>query len=356
MATGLQRLKSPWVLLVLAAGLAALVAWIAYAYLQQREQRIKEEVTARSARGQTPKIAVVVPRDDARVGSVIDQGIFVTRDIEQDLVYPDTVLANDFAGVRGQRLARPVLRGRPLRITDLQTPEVTDVASVLPAGMRAVTIEIDSVNSIAQTLRPGHRVDVFLLSKANKPRDAEVPELALNQATLFMQNLSVLATGQEFQDVAASDPDRAAKMVRPGDVAGAREKGFDTITLLVSPGEAARLLVGQKMGSFRVALRGRKDVEAIALRTLTGGDVMPSSNGRLGGIEFIVGGKGGGAALMPTLLPMGMPSALPNGGAGPAPSTRPADVRATVEQVLREVSTARRLNAAAGSDAPATTR
>ena len=352
MATGLQRLKSPWVLLVLAAGLAALVAYIAYAYLQQREQRIKEEVTARSARGQTPKIAVVVPRDDARVGIVIDQGIFVTRDIEQDLVYPDTVLANDFAGVRGQRLARPVLRGRPLRITDLQAPEVTDVASVLPVGMRAITIEIDSVNSIAQTLRPGHRVDVFLLSKANKPRDAEVPEMALNQATLFMQNLSVLATGQEFQDVAASDPERAAKMVRPGEVAGAREKGFDTITLLVSPGEAARLLVGQKMGSFRVALRGRKDVDVIALRTLTGGDVMPPGNGRIGGIEFIVGGKGGGAALMPTLLPL----ALSNAIAAPAQPARPADVRATVEQVLREVSTPRRLNVAAGTDAPAATR
>ena len=352
MATGLQRLKSPWVLLVLAAGLAALVAYIAYAYLQQREQRMKEEITARSARGQTPKVAVVVPRDDARVGIVIDQGLFVTRDIEQDLVYPDTVLANDFAGVRGQRLARPVLRGRPLRITDLQAPEVTDVASVLPVGMRAITIEIDSVNSIAQTLRPGHRVDVFLISKANKPRDAEVPEMALNQATLFMQNLSVLATGQEFQDVTASDPERAAKMVRPGEVAGAREKGFDTITLLVSPGEAARLLVGQKMGSFRVALRGRKDVDSIALRTLTGGDVMPSSNGRIGGIEFIVGGKGGGAALMPTLLPLG----LPNGPPQAAPATRSADVRATVEQVLREVSTPRRLNAAAGTDVPTTTR
>lgn len=362
MASPLQRLKSPWVLLVLAAALAGLVAYIAYVYLQQREQSIKDEVAARTTRNQTPKVSVVVPREDARVGSVVDPAMFVSRQIDQDLVYPDTVTAGDFSEVRGQRLARPVLRGRPLRITDLQTPEVTDVASVLPAGTRAVTIEIDSVNSIAQTLRPGHRVDVFLLSKADQPRDSEVTEQALNQVTLFMQNLSVLATGQEFADIASGDAERTSKMVPPGAVEGARDKGFDTITLLVSPSEAARLLVGQKMGSFRVALRGTKDESAVALRALTGGDVMPpSGKPRAGGIEFIVGGKNGGnAALTPTLLPMGVLSlargaaaALP-AAAAPDAAARPAEVKETVEQVLRDLSTpSRRAGAAGGAAIPA---
>lgn len=345
----LARLKSPWVLLVFAAGLAALVAYIAYVYLQQREQRIKDEMAARSSRQQAPKVSVVVPREDVRVGVVIDQGVFVARDIDQDLVYPDTVLASDFASVRGQRLARAVLRGRPLRVTDLQAPEINDVATVLPAGMRAVTIDIDSVNSIAQTLRPGHRVDVFLMSKANRPKDVEVPEQSLNQATLFMQNLSVLATGQEFQDIANGDAaERVTKMVRPGEVEGAREKDFDTITVLVTPAEAARLLVGQKMGTFRVALRGRQDTAPIALRTLTGGDVLPLGSGRLGGVEFIVGGKSsGGVAIAPTLVPLG-PPAMP----GAAPQ-RTVDVRTTVENVMRDMTTPRRLSDA-GTIAPTT--
>ncbi|MFT7722009.1 MAG: Flp pilus assembly protein CpaB [Roseateles sp.] len=342
MSVSLARLKNPWVLLLFAAGLAALVAYIAYVYLQQREQRIKEEVAARASHGQTPRVAVVVPRQDAPVGTGLDQGLFVARDIEQDLVYPDTIMARDFDSVRGQRLARPVMRGRPLRLTDLQAPEVDDVASLLPAGMRAVTIEIDTVNSIAQTLRPGHRVDLFLMSKADKAKDSEIAEMRLNQATLFMQNLTVLATGQEFQDVAGGDAEKLAKMVRPGEVQGAREKGFDTITVLVTPREAARLIVAQKMGSFRVALRGRKDADTVALRATTGTDVLPPTAGRGEGVEFIVGGKGGGNAALPSSL---VPVGLPDRPAGARAATAQADVRAAVVQALGEMVQPRRPDA-----------
>ncbi|UUZ50477.1 hypothetical protein LP420_11825 [Massilia sp. B-10] len=57
---------------------------------------------------------------------------FRPRKVEADLVYPDTVLAADFAALEGAKLARPVLRGRPLRLTDLVVPEVKDVSSILP--------------------------------------------------------------------------------------------------------------------------------------------------------------------------------------------------------------------------------
>jgi len=349
MSVSLARLKNPWVLLLFAAGLAALVAYIAYVYLQQREQRIKDEVAARASRSQTPRVAVVVPRTDAPVGTGLDQGLFVARDIEQDLVYPDTVMARDFDSVRGQRLARPVLKGRPLRLTDLQAPEVNDVASLLPAGTRAVTIEIDSVNSIAQTLRPGHRVDVFLMSKADKAKDSEIAEMRLNQATLFMQNLTVLATGQEFQDVAGGDAERLSKMVRPGEVQGAREKGFDTITVLVTPKEAARLLVAQKMGSFRVALRGRKDEDAVAMRATTGTDVLPVSAGRGEGVEFIVGGKGsGGAALASSLVPVGLPD---RPGSARVTDSR-ADMKAAVLQAINDIAQPRGRDEASRSSLP----
>ena len=361
MSSPIDRLKSPWVLLVFAVALAAVVAYIAYAYLQQREERIKQDMAASNSKRQTPKVAVVVPRDDARVGVVLEQSLFVSREIDQDLVYPDTVLAADFATVRGQRLARPVLRGRPLRVTDLQAPEVHDVATVLPAGMRAVTIEIDSVNSIAQSLRPGHRVDVFLMSKAVKARESDAGEASLNQATLFMQNLAVLATGQEFQDIGAQDAERINKMARPGEIEGQRDKGFDTITVLVSPAEAARLLVGQKMGNFRVALRGAKDDRTIALRPLTGGDVLPapaSSKVSGGGVEFIVGGKSSGnATLASTLVAMGLPGAPANAGGTATATSRPADVKAQVEQVMRDLATPKRgfnnINSNDSSDARA---
>ncbi len=292
----LSKLSSPLVLLVFAALLAGGVSWLAYIYLQQREQSIKNELTAQNKRKESVLVSVVVPKVDAAINTVFNGQIFVSRSIEEDLVYPDTILAKDFPAMEGQKLARAVLRGRPVRLSDLQVPEVNDVASVVPTGSRAMTIEIVNLNSIAQTLRPNHRVDIFLMSKAPKPEKGqiEVDEKTLEQASLFMQNLVILATGQQFMDVSAPN-DRNAQMTRPGEVAGAniKDKSFDSVTLLVSPKEAARLLVGQKMGTYRVVLRGTKDSEPLSLATLRSGDLMPGMQKRRdASIEFISGGKG----------------------------------------------------------------
>ena len=291
------KLKSPLALLLLATALAAGVAALAYIYLQQREEVMKTELADRVRRSATPMVAVVVPKQDAGINTTLNNINFVSRPVESDLVYPDTLLARDFSSMGGLKLARPVLRGRPVRTSDLQQPLVNDVASILPPGTRAMTIDIDNLNSIAQTLRPHHRVDIFLLSKGPKPvsgtstAPAPVDDRALEQASLFMQDMVVLATGKEFQDVNRPAED-AAKMVRPGDVEGGTESGFDSITLLVKPHEAARLMVGQKMGTFRVVLRGTSDRDALKMRPLTAGELMPAARVRDHGIEFIVGGRG----------------------------------------------------------------
>lgn len=290
------KLKHPMVLLLIAALLAGAVAWAAYYYLQQREQAMKAEISAAGKRNSAPLVAVVVSSVDAPVNTVVDGATFVAREIEADLVYPDTVLAADFKSIEGQRLARPLLRGRPLRLTDLVAPEIHDVASVLPAGRRALTIEIDNLNSIAQTLRPNHHIDIFLLSKAPQPDPgpggAAVDERSLEQATLYMQDMVVLATGKEVSDVSRDQSGAASKMVRPGEVDN-KDHGYDSVTLLVTPAEAARLMVGQRMGSFRVALRGAQDRDPVALAPLRAGDLQPGGRrGRDHGIEFIVGGKG----------------------------------------------------------------
>lgn len=296
------KLNRPLVLLLLAASLAGGVAWIANHYLNQREETIKNELAAQGRKSATPTVGVVVPNIDAGIGTVLTKNIFVSRPVEEDLVYPDTIAAGDFEQFEGHKLARPVLRGRPLRLSDLQTPEVYDVSSILPPGMRAMTIDIDNLNSIAGTLKPNHRIDIFLLSKAPKRGDAAADHDGNEneQATLFMQNMIVLATGTQFEDVSGQNGERTAKMVRPGDVEGATSTGFDSITLLVKPAEAARLMIGQKMGSYRVVLRGGKDRAPLALAPLRSSDLTPKAlRARDAGVDFIVGGRGGAVSKLP---------------------------------------------------------
>ena len=286
----IKKIKSPWALLFLAIVIAIGVSWLAFKYLEQREERIKEEVTARSAGRRVPEISVVVPRQDSPIGTTVSSKTFAARSIPEDLVYSDTIKANDFDAFVGQKLAAPLLHGRPLRVSDLMAPEIRDVAAILPSGKRAVTIDIDNLNSISQTVRPGNRLDIFLINRAPK-LDPAVPDESLDQAFLFMQDMEVLAVGREFNNPQLH-ADLRKDMVRPGDVQGA-EHGYDTLTLLVTPAEAAKLMVGQKMGSYRVALRGNEDKGEIEMATLTAGDLSPSlPRQRDRGIEFIVGGGG----------------------------------------------------------------
>lgn len=310
----LVRLTHPLVLLLLAALLAAGVAWVAYAYLQQREEAIKSEMAAKNRRRETPKVAVVVPKTDAGIHTVLNGQTFVSRPVEEDLVYPDAIRAADFPSFEGQKLARPVLRGRPVRLSDLQVPEVRDVAAVVPAGRRAMTIAIDDLNSIAQTLRPNHRVDIFLMSKAPKTgQPGDTDDRLREQATLYMQDMVILATGQQFVDT-ERDAERTSQMVRPGDVQGASERDsrFNSVTLLVTPAEAAQLLVGQKIGSYRVVLRGQGDRSPLRLPPARASDFVGGSPQReRPAIEMIVGGRGEHAVgRLPAAAPA-VPSATP---------------------------------------------
>jgi pilus assembly protein CpaB len=313
--------KGPWALVLGATLLAGGVTYGAYSYLGQREARLKEDLMRRAANLQGPKTAVVVPRVDAKPGISVDQDVFVARDIDDDLVYPDTVTAKDFESVRGQKLARALSKGRPLRLTDLQAPEIKDVSSILPPGTRAVTIEIDNINSIAQTLRAGHQVDVFLVTNGESAKGAE-GGASSRQVMMFMQNLKVIAAGREFQSIDPEQQQRNEQMVRPGEVKRDGQT-FDTVTVLVTPAEAQRLLVGNKVGSYRVALRGKDDEAKVRVAPLAADDVLPPGPRAAPAVEIIVGGKSGGS-LTPQLVPQlaQMAAAMNAGSAskGVAPS------------------------------------
>lgn len=332
------RLTSPLALLLLATLIATGVALLAYHYLEKREDTMRAELAANNQVKTTPKVNVVVPNADVEANTVVNGARFVSRPVDDDLVYPDTLLAKDFQSVQGLRLARPVLRGRPVRMSDLQQAEVNDVSAILPHGTRAMTIDIDNLNSIAQTLQPNHRVDIFLISRAARSPDGRVQgqdDKALEQASLFMQDMVVLATGREFRDVSnpVLDP---GKMAPAGGVEGATESSFDSITLLVKPREAAKLMVGQRMGTFRVVLRGRNDRDALALRPLRARDLMPAGErGRDAGIEYIVGGRNNILSRLDTLPSQaralqaaadlaGGAAVAPAAAASPAPSPAPS--------------------------------
>ncbi|MDP8245601.1 MAG: Flp pilus assembly protein CpaB [Candidatus Hinthialibacter antarcticus] len=109
--------------------------------------------------------------------------------------------------------------------------------ALIPEGMRAITLRVDDTISVAGFVRPGHRVDVLSTFDVDEGNRDTVTKTIL-------QNLEVIATGQELDDV--DDAVKRAKLV-------------PTVTVLVSLAQAEQLTLASNAGVIRLVLRNTTD-------------------------------------------------------------------------------------------------
>ena len=277
------RINKTWLMLIVAIGLALLATVLTTQYLKSREAAISEEVAARAKQG-GPKVAVAVPIKDLPVGTPLDQSLVAARDVAADLLYPDAILADDFDKYKGQALIRPVLHGRPLLRADVR-PMYADFAGTLVPGTRAMTIDVDELNSVAHMVQPGNLIDLMLVMKREDGADTVVP---------FMDRMKVLATGQK---IIQDGSDERGPQVKKG-------LSYSNFTLEVTPTQAARLTLAQNLGKLRFTLRNEKDTQSEDF-SVNSQNVLDEVTARVnqnkskqarasGTVEFIVGGQRSG--------------------------------------------------------------
>lgn len=230
------RINKTWLMLIVAIGLALLATMMTTRYLKSREASIAAEMRASAQQGGA-KVAVVVPTRDLPAGTPLGENLVASREIAADLVYPNAIFVDDFDSYKGQNLIRPVLQGRPLLKTDLHVLHA-DFAGTLAEGTRAITIDVDELNSVAHMVQPGNRVDLMLSMKSDDGQTV-FP---------FMDNMKVLATGQRLmQDAGENSP-------------GSKKSfSYANLTLEVTPIQAGRLTLAQDLGKLRFVLRNEKD-------------------------------------------------------------------------------------------------
>ncbi|MDE2201315.1 MAG: Flp pilus assembly protein CpaB [Burkholderiaceae bacterium] len=250
--------SNPWVMLVVAVAAAALLTFWVYRFLDSREAALKAKLAAELSRQK--HVSVLVPVRDAAVGTVVDNNNFAARDVPADLVFDDVIRASDFDAVSNLKLVRAVARGRPVRRADLEALQARDFSDMLEVGKRALTIEIDAVNSADKMLKPGNHIDLYLISAAgsNASGSADDGRSAGKAARLLLSDLTVIATGQ---DVRARDLGEAYERRRANVQAGQPDDptAYDSVTLSVTPEQAARISLAQKVGNLRAVLRNAAD-------------------------------------------------------------------------------------------------
>ncbi len=277
----LSRINKMWLLMGAAVVLGLLATWVTTQYLKTREARIEAEAKRRASGGTT--VEVVVPRRNLPKGAPVDGNTMAAREVLADTIYDETVLASDFGKVQGTKLVRPVEQGKPLRRSDLDI-RAKEFSESLPEGKRAITIEIDELNSIAQMVRVGNRIDLMLIVSEGDGGGQQVLSL--------MQKVKIIATGQTIARAVAGDGTQPAVAQR-----------YSNVTFEVTPEEAARIALAQTMGKIRAVLRSDEDqvvapLPKVNTQLVLRGYGTTKEDGA--SVEYIIGGRGSGGGVATT--------------------------------------------------------
>lgn len=268
-----------WLLLAGAIALGGLAFFLSNKAINSRISQLEEEAT----RGKT-MVRVVVASRALGAGELIDSSVVSVREIPSEFVNKTTIVPDTYDAVDGQALQVDVQRGEPLLTSYTASRGGEVFAAIIKAGRRALTLEVDEINSISGMLRPGDRIDLLLTAR---PPEASTGGVAGREVTFpMLSNIVVLATGQ-------------AQKAKPaaGEAAAA---GFSHITLDVTPEESTRIIVAKTAGKLTAVLRSPGDRGVNPSRSMTADDVIASlpqsDDSRRRMVEFIIGGASGGSA------------------------------------------------------------
>jgi pilus assembly protein CpaB len=196
---------------------------------------VYKNLQARSYSPGEPGVDVVVAANDIPVGARVEE-----HDIRL-VKYPPTSLPAGTPTKRSQVLGRgvilPISRGEFILPSKLAAENAgAGLPSLIPPGMRAVSVRVNDVVSVGGFVGPGTRVDVLLTGSPNGGNE--------EQTTTVLQNVAVIAAGSKLDRNASGDAQNVPVM-----------------TLLVSPDDAQKLTLASSEGHIQLALRNPLDTQ-----------------------------------------------------------------------------------------------
>jgi pilus assembly protein CpaB len=204
-------------------------------------------------------VQVVVAANDIQVGAKLEPRDVTQVMIPQSAVPPGAFL--DKSKVLGRGAVLPISKGEfilPSKLAALNAG--AGLPSMIPQGMRAVSVRVNDVVSVAGFVQPGTRVDVLATGNQGGGND--------RQTTTVLENVAVIAVGKSLDRNASADAQTAP-----------------VITLLVSPDDAQKLALVSQEGRIQLSLRNPLDTKkggigATRTSSLYLGDKPPATEPR----------------------------------------------------------------------------
>src|SRR5579864_868765 len=190
-------------------------------------------------------VDVIVAAEDLQVGARVEEhDIKIIKIPAADLPPGSPRRRSD---VLGHGVIVPISKGEFILPNRLAGENAgAGLPSLIPPGMRAASVRVNEVVSVAGFVTAGTRVDVLLTGTPGGSGE--------QQTTTVLQNVAVLASGHTLERTATGEAQNSA-----------------VITLLVSPDDAQRLTLASSEGHIQLVLRNPLDTKQ---------DEVPASNSR----------------------------------------------------------------------------
>ena len=249
-----------------ALGAGSAAAYLANDYIDRTVQQRRAEIDS-----QYVATKAVVANADLRPGTFLSSTTVAIRDVPRAFLHADAVLAEDWAAAAGRVLSHAIRSGEPVLRSHLAQEVGAGFSSHLRAGMRALTFPVDEESSIAGMLAPGDRVDMFFTTSSNN-ESVTLP---------LLTNVPVVATGIRTTANAAYVDER-------------RDARYTTLTVSVTPEDAAKIAHAQDAGKITITLRQPQDESPIAVSRVTKASLLNGNRLAKGPwrprVEIILGG------------------------------------------------------------------
>jgi len=195
-------------------------------------------------------VQVVVAASDIQIGSKLGD-----RDVTLATFPPASVPPGAYARVsqvRQRGVILPISKGDFILPDKLAAEDAgAGLPSMIPPGMRAVSVRVNDVVSVAGFVQPGTRVDVLATGLPGTGNEA--------QTNTVLENVAVIAVGRSLLDrVITGETQNAA-----------------VITLLVSPDDAQKLTLASQEGRIQLALRNPLDTKKESIAPTRASSLSP---------------------------------------------------------------------------------
>jgi pilus assembly protein CpaB len=237
-------------LIVAAAVFAVIAAALVFVALQN-----KSDSSTNSTAGLVP---VVVAASDLSQNTTLTADMLTVKTVPPDVALSGAYGRTD--ALIGKATRYPVSKGQQLTSSVAGTgavPNDKDLSYALPPGLRAVGVEVSEVTGVGGLLLPGNSVDVIAVFDSNTA--------GASKAVTLLQNIVVLAVGQEAQQPAPRAQDGTTSDANGTSKDAQRQPDATTVTLAVVPSDAQLLALAQDNGKLWLSLRPSGDTNVAPL-------------------------------------------------------------------------------------------